>query len=54
MIVISSLLLSAGCTEENLGVLLKARYSDVTFSKETRRYLDAFDVEELHQRLQNK
>ncbi|KAM9338166.1 uncharacterized protein ABDE67_017725 [Symphorus nematophorus] len=42
-----------GYTEENLGVLVRDRYSNFFFSADARRHLDAFDVEELHQRLRN-
>ncbi|GAA6231911.1 uncharacterized protein LOC108879218 [Lates japonicus] len=41
------------CIEENLGAILKAHYSDVSFSTEVRHHSGAFDVEELPHRLQN-
>lgn len=46
--IIVSVLSSAGCTEENLEALVKARYADCRFD------WGAFSVEELRQRLQNK
>ncbi|XP_022617793.1 CD276 antigen-like [Seriola dumerili] len=41
------------CTEENLGALLKAYYSDASFSAEVRHHLEAFGADELRHRLQN-
>ncbi|TMS08017.1 Programmed cell death 1 ligand 1 [Larimichthys crocea] len=41
-----------GCMEENLGVSVKAHYSD-SFSADAKHHLDAFSVKELPQRLQN-
>lgn len=43
---------NVGCVEENLGVFLKAHYSD-SFSTEAKQHCDAVSVEELHHKLQN-
>lgn len=48
------ILLSAGRREENLGAFVKTLYSDIYLNADARRHLDAFSVEELSQRLQNK
>ncbi|XP_041816499.1 CD276 antigen homolog isoform X2 [Chelmon rostratus] len=46
--------LSEGRREENLGAFVKTLYSDIYLNADARRHLDAFSVEELSQRLQNK
>uniref|UniRef100_UPI0037E86C46 programmed cell death 1 ligand 1-like n=1 Tax=Semicossyphus pulcher TaxID=241346 RepID=UPI0037E86C46 len=46
-------IINEGSMEENLGAIVKSRYSDPTFCAEMRHHLEAFNVEELPHRLLN-